>query len=241
MRLARYIARIFYQLLPSGLKRRIEVSRKGATNARILTSTYGQTRSMRSWESIDANGEPIPWYTYPAIEYLEHLDFSELSVFEYGSGNSTLWWARRARHVSAVENDALWHAKIMSKLVHARDGGKHIHYRLESESGAYATSLGHQVDVVIIDGRFRKDCVKHILSSRGNSQIAMIIFDNSDWYPDAVGLIREGLGWIEADFHGFGPINSYTWTTTIFANPEKWHVLKYAKPLGSLGGIAHNA
>lgn len=235
-----YIARKAYAVLPEGVKRRISIYRKQASAIRTLKAHYGQTRSMRSWESIDADGEPIPWYTYPAIEYLGHLDFSRLSVFEYGSGNSTLWWARRAKSVIAVENDATWHARIRDKLLLAGKLGSNIRYVFESESGAYVASLDQQVDIVIIDGRFRQECVSHLLSSEACAQAAMIIFDNSDWYPEAMQMIREGLGWFEADFHGFGPINSYTWTTTVFANPEKWHQLRYAKGLGSLAGISND-
>ena len=34
----------------------------------------------------DNNKNPIPWYTYSAIEFLRQLDFSNSHVFEYGSG-----------------------------------------------------------------------------------------------------------------------------------------------------------
>ena len=33
----------------------------------------------------------MPWYTYPVIEYLQQFDFSKLTVFEYGSGNSSCY------------------------------------------------------------------------------------------------------------------------------------------------------
>ena len=46
----------------------------------------------------------------------------------------------------------------------------------------------------------------------------MIIFDNSDWYPNTIDFLRENLDWIEVDFHGFSPINDYTLTTSIFIN-----------------------
>ncbi len=44
----------------------------------------------------------------------------------------------------------------------------------------------------------------------------MIILDNSDWYKNTAKLLRDKLDLIEVDFHGFGPINNYTWTTSIF-------------------------
>jgi hypothetical protein len=44
----------------------------------------------------------------------------------------------------------------------------------------------------------------------------MIILDNSDWYKETSKYLRDELDLIEVDFHGFGPINNYTWTTSIF-------------------------
>lgn len=59
-------------------------------NFYILALGYGQFRTIKNWECINKNREPIPWYTYPAIEYLSSLDFSNKNIFEYGGGNSTL-------------------------------------------------------------------------------------------------------------------------------------------------------
>ncbi len=69
----------------------------------------------------------------------------------------------------------------------------------------------------------------------------MLIFDNSDWYPKAINYIRECLNWVQIDFHGFGPINDYTWTTTIFINQANQSRLKYLSPLKSIAGIGNNA
>jgi len=61
----------------------------------------------------------------------------------------------------------------------------------------------------------------------------IVIFDNSDWYPKTVEFLRENLGWVQIDFHGFGPINNYTWTTSLFVNPQRHHELKYSRSLAS--------
>ncbi len=44
----------------------------------------------------------------------------------------------------------------------------------------------------------------------------MVILDNSDWYRETAKYLRENLDMIEVDFHSFGPINDYTWTTSVF-------------------------
>ena len=77
-----------------------------------LAKIYGQLNSMEHKASIDGNGRPIPWYTYPAIEYLSNLDLSQKRVFEYGSGNSSLWWATRCQEIVAIELDREWYNKV---------------------------------------------------------------------------------------------------------------------------------
>src|SRR5437868_5283396 len=59
-----------------------------------------------------------PYYTDRSIQFLEeHLKgVKGLSVFEYGSGYSTLWWAKRARAVVACEHDPAWEAKLKPSL-----------------------------------------------------------------------------------------------------------------------------
>lgn len=51
------------------------------------------------------DGQPLPWFTYGAIDFLSRAITPDLSVFEYGGGNSTLWWSGQVRHVSTVEHD----------------------------------------------------------------------------------------------------------------------------------------
>jgi hypothetical protein len=215
--------------------------RKQLSSGKVLARRYGQFRSMKLLECVDADGMPIPWYTYPAIEYLSHLDFSKLAIFEYGSGNSTLWWAKRALSVTSVENDENWYAKIQATMNHTLVDDRRPFCMLEHDRGSYINSLSKPHDVVVVDGRFRKECVEHLLSSNVASHVSMLIFDNSDWYPQAVQIMRDRPGWFEVDFHGFGPINRYTWTTSVFVNSEKRHLLKYSKSLRSVAGLAKNA
>ena len=43
-------------------------------NWNILAKDYGQYRTIEQWNCIDRYNNMIPWYTYPAIEFLNNLD-----------------------------------------------------------------------------------------------------------------------------------------------------------------------
>src|SRR5262245_9536558 len=81
-----------------------------------FADTLGGRKSHETQAALTANGEPLPWYTYPAIAYLAQLDFSGSDVFEYGSGNSSRYWAQRARTVASVESDPAWFQVISLDL-----------------------------------------------------------------------------------------------------------------------------
>ena len=44
------------------------------------------------------------------------IRFKIENVFEYGSGNGTIWWASRSEFVRAVEHDASWYKKVLKLL-----------------------------------------------------------------------------------------------------------------------------
>ncbi len=178
--------------------------------ARVLAEDFGHTRTAAEWLCVDKDGAPIPWYTYPAIEYLRGLDFSEMDVFEYGSGYSTLFWSRHARGVVSVEHDSEWHAR-MSPLIPGN-----VSYRLLPDKDSYLQAIREcprRFDVVVIDGEHREDCVPFALDKLKEN--GLIILDNSDWFSGVASMLR-AADLIQVDMQGFGPINHYTWTTSLF-------------------------
>jgi hypothetical protein len=186
--------------------------------ARSLWFEYAHLKSVATRSCVDAAENPVPWYTYPAIEYLKQLDFTGRSVFEYGSGNSTLFWSSVARRVVSVEDDEKWHAIVAQRLP------AHCELVLETDVTAYAAAIqryAEQFDVIVVDG-----------AARGNTRLGcsrfalpqlrpggMIILDNSDWLPESARVLREG-GLIQVDFTGFAPISGQTQTTSFFLHRQ---------------------
>jgi hypothetical protein len=47
----------------------------------------------------------------------------------------------------------------------------------------------------------------------------VIVLDNADWYPGTCAMLR-ATNLIQFDFSGFGPVNPYTWTTSLFLHRD---------------------
>jgi hypothetical protein len=174
----------------------------------------GWVRSYIEGQSVDLDGTPIPWITYPAIDFLtERLPKLE-NVFEYGSGNGTLWWATKSERVRAVENDPEWYEKMRKFLP------RNVELYFEDIS----TGTGYEekvlvdecyYDVIVIDGRHRNNCMTQSLKRIKPNGI--IILDNSDRTEYAQGihhLTTSGFRMIE--FSGFCPIVNFKSKTAIF-------------------------
>lgn len=175
-----------------------------------LEFDYGHMYTALKWSCVDRERNPIPWYTYPAIEYIKQLDFSEKTVFEFGAGNSTLFWGSVAKQVVSVENNAGWYERISkeagdnARITLARDKKTYVQHILTTDG---------DFDVIVIDGSHRYDCAQAAISKLRCGGV--IILDNSDWHVRAAQSLRES-GLIQVDMTGLGPIGHYAWTTTFF-------------------------
>lgn len=175
----------------------------------ILDRKYGHACSIEMKKPLDSNLNPIPWFTYPAIEFLNQFNLSELNVFEWGSGNSSFYFASKCKNIISVEVDIDWFEKnndyrkknqvfILSDV---------LNFELEIKN------YDVQFDIIIIDSIKRKECIE--LSIKKIKKEGLIILDNSERHPELCEFLRNE-GFTEIDFHGFGPINNYTWTTSLF-------------------------
>src|SRR3954469_11247374 len=97
-------------------KRYIRTKRALGRHCRILADSYAQRKSLWTEQCLDGQGNHVPWFTYPAIEYLNQLDLSGKRVLEFGSGFSTLYWAKRCGHVVSIESSKSWFEKMGPKL-----------------------------------------------------------------------------------------------------------------------------
>lgn len=180
-------------------------------NLLILLYKQGQLNTFVEGKPVDQNNAPIPWITYPALEFLSQFDYSECSIFEFGAGNSTLFWAKRARKVVSVETDKGWFESL-SRVMPSNVDLFHI-----EEAKGFTESILRQngtFEVIVIDSlKHRYGATKNAIKKMTPGGI--LIFDNSDWYPNSCRVLRDA-GLFQIDFHGFGPVNGYAWTTSIF-------------------------
>ncbi|MFW6173883.1 MAG: hypothetical protein ACOC5T_09075 [Elusimicrobiota bacterium] len=171
----------------------------------------GWFKSEKVGVPVDERGKPIPWYSYSMIEFLNRRLKSDLRVFEYGAGNSTLWYASKVQTIVSVEHSEDWYSKISVEapqnveIVHALDKESYLEQPLKFEN----------FDIVVIDGLERKKCVEFALKSL--KEKGVIILDDAH-RPEYEEIVRKlsSSGFKQLPFVSIKALGASTWNTSIF-------------------------
>jgi hypothetical protein len=186
---------------------------------KIINDEYGFANAVQAGIPLDKNNNPLPLYTYPAIEYLASFDFTNKKIFEFGSGQSTLYWLESGADVVSVEHNQSWVDRLKTSL------GKFFkhQYIFANQQDLYVNSIlafpNNYFDLIIIDGTFNRFlCAKNVITKIRKD--GLIILDNADWYPNTARFLKENLNFIQVDFYGFRPSKPDAAVTSLFFSRE---------------------
>lgn len=191
----------------------------GALDRRYRRAPRGPLAHARTLFAIhdaeDLMELDVPWWTYRATSEVERF-LARLGggarVFEFGSGASTVWLARRSAKVVSVEHHAGFAAVVRRELA-ARDLDSRVELLLvepvHSERPAtpsrrrnerdtdftdYAATIGRvggEFDLISVDGRARAACLAAALPHLAEGGV--VVFDDSQRPRYREALERSGL------------------------------------------------
>lgn len=186
-----------------------------------------RNRNRPNWDRRE------PWWNRRAISYLARRLPTTGSVFEWGSGGSTLWFTDRGLDVTAVESEKEWADRVQDACPQAdvrfipgeqtgavrseqlfRDHGLHYFDRyVHAIDGVPEKSL----DVVLIDGICRIECAR--LARQKVAAGGIVILDDSNF--DFLGAAAEPYeGWRTVRVRGFKRTGLPIFETTFFHAPS---------------------
>lgn len=157
-------------------------------------------RSFRHWTlryiydrvqvAIYQRGHPdSPWLTAQAVDILRTLIKPTDVALEWGSGRSTLWFARRVAFLTSIESDRTWYEWVSGKLqelslynvnlILCEDETEH-----KGEDPQYIRVSDfiapNSLDFVLVDGIYRDMCAVRALELVRPT--GFIIIDNCNWF-----------------------------------------------------------
>ncbi len=155
----------------------------------------------------------LPWFSWPAIEFLNDHIRPGMDVFEYGGGGSTVFFASRGAKVVTVEDQPSWARRIRSALEAA--GVDAVIRNAEADlsrpegfgASTYLHALDRPYDIVAIDGpemetpaQLRPLCFDHAQSHVRSG--GLIVLDDA-WRYD--GRLPQSCAREHRVFEGVGP------------------------------------
>ena len=127
-----------------------------------------------------------PWLGGAVTRFLDAELPRAGSGWEWGSGRSTPWFARRLNRLVSVEGDLAWHGRVGARLAQLEI--RNVELRLLGDP-EYVTAIDAEpdgsLDLVLVDGDHRHDCVRHALSKVRPG--GLLVVDNTSW-ADAWGV-----------------------------------------------------
>lgn len=170
--------------------------------------------ALKHKSSVNGENEPIPWLTYSFIDFLENRLNKDQSIFEFGSGNSTRYFAKKVNNISSLEHDKAWYESGLKNKPH---NANLIFCELDAD-GNYcrgAINTKQKFDIIIIDGRDRVNCC--LQSIEALKEDGVLILDDSErerYTAGRIALIEKGFK--ELSFSGISPGFFYRKETSVF-------------------------
>lgn len=174
----------------------------------------GWFNSFKMKQPLNEKSEPIPWFTYPFLDFIKGRLKDNFIIFEFGSGNSTKYFAKRVGRVKSVEHSINWYKKLKDEIPQNVE----LIYSESQKPEYYVETIkdkSFKYDIIIIDGISRNECCK--ISTEFLSETGVIILDDSERLE-----YKEGIDYIiqkdfkRLDFWGISPGYLYKKNTTVF-------------------------
>ncbi|HET8829931.1 MAG TPA: FkbM family methyltransferase [Pelobium sp.] len=197
---------------PARLKSLLSFNHKG------YLSQIGWYKAYESKASVDENGNPIPWVTYSFLDFIKGRLKKEHSIFEFGSGNSTWFYAKNVAKVTSVEHDKAWYEKIVASKP---QNSEMIFCELE-DGGQYCkmpVSLDQKFDMIIVDGRDRVNCCKQAVNALTVGGVVILDDSYRAQYREGIDFLKSN-GFKELPFSGISPGFFHRSSTSVFYKAE---------------------
>lgn len=131
----------------------------------------------------EATNPHDPWLTSESIKILEGLLLPTDIGVEFGSGRSTMWFARRLNRLTSIESDEAWYKKVKLMLNQFELEPK-VDYRLFLSEQEYAeqalTVADESINFCLIDGINRDNCAWLMIPKIRPG--GLMVIDNVNWF-----------------------------------------------------------
>jgi predicted O-methyltransferase YrrM len=124
-----------------------------------------------------------PWLTSKSIALLKQLLRPTDIGVEFGSGRSTIWFAKHLKQLTSFEDNKFWYSRVdaLLKLYNLTDK---VNYKLFEDEIEYSFQTeifdNNSIDFCLVDGQVRDSISVRMLPKLKSGGI--LVIDNVNWY-----------------------------------------------------------
>ena len=196
------------------IRYQIKAYKKLILNKESFLYQTGWMNSLHLKKPIDRDGNNIPWMNYSIVEFLKERLTKDITLFEYGSGFSTLFYSTHVNNVISIEYNKKWFEHISSIPCL----NTNVYFYENDVDGKYCRSIcdfDSLFNIVIVDGRDRVNCIKQSVSKLTCDGVLILDDSNRKYYKDGIIFLNEH-GFRELSFYGLKPNEAFTSKTSVF-------------------------
>ena len=182
------------------------------------------------WKHLKRDLNPLdcdrPWINFEAKAFLDTILNKQMLVFEYGSGSSTVYFSKRVKQITSIENDKNWFEHICAyiqnknicnidyKLIEGEQREEELAPQYSSSSltyknisfESYVKSIDlladESLDIIVVDGRARNACIKHAADKLKKGGYLLLDNSNRKEYLIANEFLFDTTKWELMSFAG---------------------------------------
>lgn len=158
------------------------------------------------------------WFRIPHMTKIERDKIKEIlslienpCIFEYGSGYSTLYFAKFLRRkkrkfmMYSVDSSIDWHERV-KKLIernHLSECVKTFYEGNEQEYAVYVKRFSRKFDFILVDGRFRRRCLEVASQYLTDGGVAFLHDAERPYYHEPLALFKEAAFFESGKYYPF--------------------------------------
>lgn len=208
------IFRVFLLTGDSIKNKKLDVVIQMINEANSYLNATGYLQSKITGKPLDNSNNAIPWMNYAIIEFLKERLNGSQTMFEYGMGYSTIFFASRVKSLDSLEYNKEWLEIVKEKA--SNFPSVRLLYKTLSEN--YVTCINEQekrYDIIVIDGRKRVECAQNAITFLTDEGVVILDDSERERYAEITSIFQKE-GFRKLIFTGLKAIGFRISSTTIF-------------------------
>ncbi len=207
--------------LPKIIREKVQLYQLGynlLTKKEHFLHETGYTKSFLHQKPINKNGDFLPWMNYTIVHFLQERLHKNISIFEFGSGFSSVFYAQKCKQVFSLEYNLQWKQKVEELFAENKITNATVFYNEVNEEYAKAIKKflpEQKFELIIVDGRQRVNCAKESFDFLTENGVLLLDDSAREKYQEVFSFYKD-KGFKEITFCGIKPTGYKNDCTTIF-------------------------